>query len=200
MDFEFESIGEIASSISAYLGFLPKDETDWQARPLGDERTQREIVTARLLEYRGEAMRLLPNYIRIPAAPADGLSLDKAKLDLHHLADCCRAYVQAHAGETVGGQKDYPLKFDPLAVEEDAVLSPRNLAEKWGILPLLGALQSRLKRFRESNPSGNGTHWIEINDAKPREAKFWFRVRYVRPILDTLKATSERPAKNLLPR
>ena len=88
----------------------------------------------------------------------------------------------------------------PIDVDDDATLSPKNLAVKWGISHKLGALQSRLKRFRESNPAGNGTLWIEITDAAPRDAKFWFRVRYVRPIMDALKTTSERRARKLLTR
>lgn len=87
----------------------------------------------------------------------------------------------------------------PVDIDDDATLSPKKLAEKWSILPLFGRLQSRLKRWRQENPAGNGTAWIEVADAKPREAKYLFRVGSVRHILDDLKTTGERRAKIILP-
>ncbi len=53
------------------------------------------------------------------------------------------------------------------------------------------ALRKRLDRFREHKLDG----WKERDDRRPREAKYIYQLRAVRPIIDELCASSQRPAK-----
>jgi hypothetical protein len=98
------------------------------------------------------------------------------------------------------GELPAPAKpIDPAnEVDDDSVLSPKQLAERWGILSKIGALQSRLKRWREQTPDGNGTIWVEVADPKPRDPRYLYRVGPIRSMLDNLKTTSERRAKRTL--
>lgn len=54
------------------------------------------------------------------------------------------------------------------------------------------ALRKRLDRYRTSNLDG----WKENEDRRPREPKYLYQLKRVRPIIeDLLRASSERPAK-----
>jgi hypothetical protein len=82
------------------------------------------------------------------------------------------------------------------ALDDDSMLSPREMAEKWGVLSRIVAVQSALKRWREQNPNGSGTIWAGINDPKPRQPKYFYRVGPARPVMDRIKngqpTTSEK--------
>ncbi len=58
------------------------------------------------------------------------------------------------------------------------------------------ALRKRLNRYREHNDTG----WKENEDRRPRESKYHYRLRDVRHIIDSLRASNERPAKQNLAR
>jgi len=58
------------------------------------------------------------------------------------------------------------------------------------------ALRKRLNRYREHNDIG----WKENEDRRPRESKYHYRLRDVRQIIDSLRASNERPAKQNLAR
>lgn len=71
---------------------------------------------------------------------------------------------------------------------ENAMLSPAHLLKMFGLPDTkLNALNKRLQRFREANHAG----WIEDSNASSREARYLFRIGTVRPILETLQATSD---------
>ena len=53
------------------------------------------------------------------------------------------------------------------------------------------ALRKRLDRFREHKLDG----WKERDDRRPREGKYLYQLRAVRPIIEELCASSQRPAK-----
>lgn len=53
------------------------------------------------------------------------------------------------------------------------------------------ALRKRLDRFREHKLDG----WKERDDRRPRESKYLYELRAVRPIIEELRASSQRPAK-----
>jgi hypothetical protein len=168
----FRLFGRLAERACIYLG-----KTGW----VNPEPAWMTIVVGYLKKEHPE----LVGKSELFGIPMEGLTVNAF--------DASAKAIDAASGGGTGDAK-------AVDVDDDATLSPKNLADKWGIPDKLNSLQSRLRRFRESNPAGNGTIWIEITDAKPREAKFWFRVRHVRPILDALKTTSERRAKIILPR
>jgi len=53
------------------------------------------------------------------------------------------------------------------------------------------ALRKRLDRFRERNMDG----WKENPDRRPREAKYLYRLKDVKGVIQELRASSQRPAK-----
>jgi hypothetical protein len=78
---------------------------------------------------------------------------------------------------------------EPSSVDDDTHLPPRKLAELFGVPQ--GALESRLKRWRETAGSG----WIENPDRTSRAAKYIYRFGSIRPILTAMKSTGERRTK-----
>lgn len=79
------------------------------------------------------------------------------------------------------------------ATADDSFLSPRKLAEIFGVPA--DALRSRLNRWRRRNHTG----WIEVEERGSREPRYLYRVGAIRHIIDALRetseATSKRPAK-----
>jgi hypothetical protein len=75
------------------------------------------------------------------------------------------------------------------ALDEHAWYRYNRLAEAFGVSK--GALRKRLDRFREKNMNG----WKENEDRRPREPRYFYQLKYVRGIIEDLRASSERPAK-----
>jgi hypothetical protein len=118
---------------------------------------------------------------------------------LHHIRQ--RMDDLIHDAETLAGLIDPPgsgseraeTETPKPAIDDDARLGPGKLAELFGVGS--GALQKRLERWRADNPNESGKGWIEVPDRKPREPQYLYRVGSVRPIIDAMKASSERRAK-----
>jgi hypothetical protein len=53
------------------------------------------------------------------------------------------------------------------------------------------ALRKRLDRYRSRNMNG----WKENEDRRPREPRYLYQLRVVRPIIEEFRASSQRPAK-----
>lgn len=53
------------------------------------------------------------------------------------------------------------------------------------------ALRKRLDRYRSRNMNG----WKENEDRRPREPRYLYQLRAVRPIIEEFRASSQRPAK-----
>ncbi|MCH7720176.1 MAG: hypothetical protein IH988_04190 [Planctomycetes bacterium] len=73
----------------------------------------------------------------------------------------------------------------PAAVDDEARLSPAELAERFDVPQ--DALRQRLDEWRKTNDQG----WHEITDRKPRESKYMYRLESVRHIIKQMKATSQ---------
>lgn len=75
-------------------------------------------------------------------------------------------------------------------LDDNAWYTYDHLAEVLGVGG--DALRKRLDRYRRSNLDG----WKENEDRRPREPKYLYQLKRVRPIIDDLlRASSERPAK-----
>lgn len=73
--------------------------------------------------------------------------------------------------------------------DDQAWYSPAGLAAAFGLRP--EALRKRLDRYRKRNLNG----WKQNEDPRPREARYLYRPKDVKAIIDDLRASSERPAK-----
>jgi len=78
----------------------------------------------------------------------------------------------------------------PKTLDENAWYTPDHLAQIFNVGK--HALRKRLERFRKRSLDG----WKENEDRRPREPKYLYQLKMVRPIIDELlRASSERPAK-----
>jgi len=75
------------------------------------------------------------------------------------------------------------------ALDEKAWYTHDRLAEIYGVGK--DALRKRLDRYRSHNLNG----WKVNEDRRPREPKFLYELRSVRPIIEEFRASSQRPAK-----
>ena len=73
--------------------------------------------------------------------------------------------------------------------DPEAWYSPSRLAEIFHVNA--DALRQRLNRYRARNDAG----WKENEDRRPRESKYHYRLKDVRHIIESMRASSERPAK-----
>lgn len=89
-------------------------------------------------------------------------------------------------GGTPETRRDVPR--EP-AITDESYLSPARLAESFGTPA--DALRKRLDRWRLMNDKG----WKEVSNPGPREPRYLYRVGSIRPIIQELKASSERPAR-----
>jgi transposase-like protein len=87
------------------------------------------------------------------------------------------------------GPTPAPRTSPDAALDEHAWYRYDRLAQAFGVSK--GALRKRLDRFREKNLNG----WKENEDRRPREPRYFYQLKYVRPVLQDLRASSERPAK-----
>jgi hypothetical protein len=76
-----------------------------------------------------------------------------------------------------------------VALDEQAWYTHDRLAPAFNVGK--DALRKRLDRYREHNMNG----WKENDDRRPREAKYLYRLRDVKGIIQELRASSQRPAK-----
>jgi hypothetical protein len=76
-------------------------------------------------------------------------------------------------------------------VDDLAMLSPAQLAERFGIPEKTQALKKRLERLRKTNQNC----FTEIADRGPKDPQFLYRVRDVRPVIEALKASREASRK-----
>jgi len=91
------------------------------------------------------------------------------------------APLEDAAGETLSS---------PKMLDENAWYTPDHLARVSNVGK--EALRKRLERFRKRSLDG----WKENEDRRPREPKYLYQLKMVRPIIDELlRASSERPAK-----
>jgi DNA-directed RNA polymerase subunit RPC12/RpoP len=75
------------------------------------------------------------------------------------------------------------------AVDDHAWYTHDRLAEIFGVGK--EALRKRLDRYRGRNMDG----WKENEDRRPREPRYLYQLRAVRPIIEEFRASSQRPAK-----
>ena len=88
---------------------------------------------------------------------------------------------EAAVGETLSS---------PKTLDENAWYTPDHLARVFNVGQ--ESLRKRLERFRKRSLDG----WKENEDRRPREPKYLYQLRMIRPIIDELlRASSERPAK-----
>lgn len=64
-----------------------------------------------------------------------------------------------------------------------------DLAKRFGVPA--DNLRQRLKRWMKTHDDG----WKEVNDRRPREPKYLYKVSAVMHIIEELQASGERPAK-----
>ena len=81
-------------------------------------------------------------------------------------------------------------ELDIPSPDEDSHLSPARLAELFGLPP--DPLRKRLARWRAGHDEG----WIENSNRKTREAQFLYRVGSIRPVLEDMMRSAERPASD----
>jgi hypothetical protein len=118
----------------------------------------------------------------VKQSPPSKQTMDAALLAILEV----RNAMASDVGEPRGGSS-------PVELDDDAALSPAGIAKKFD-LPI-GALRSRLKRFRQEHPDGGGKLWIENSEAKSREPKYLHFLRPIQSIIESIKSTSTRPAK-----
>ncbi|NUQ10078.1 MAG: hypothetical protein HUU24_13565 [Phycisphaerae bacterium] len=75
-------------------------------------------------------------------------------------------------------------KGNPENLHDAAFLSPRALADAFGIPNKADALRTRLNRWRKTNHNG----WVENADRSGTEPKFTYHVGAVRHIVEALKS------------
>jgi hypothetical protein len=94
-------------------------------------------------------------------------------------------------GSPETGPREPPSSSTPsdVAPDEKAWYTYDRLAEIFNLDK--EALRKRLDRYRENRIDG----WQENQDHGPREAKYLYRLRDVKGIIQELRASSQRPAK-----
>jgi len=82
-----------------------------------------------------------------------------------------------------------PAGNSALPVDDSAWYTHAALANAFGVDS--EALRKRLDRYRKNNLDG----WEKKQDSRPREAKYLYKMAAVRPLIEDLRASGERPAK-----
>lgn len=100
--------------------------------------------------------------------------------------------------EIAGGSDAAALEGSPtpstpegMTLDPEGFYSYDRLAEAYGI-PSKDALRKRLDRYRQQNFDGG---WKEVQDRRSREARFLYRHKAVKHILEELQSSAKRPAK-----
>jgi len=87
--------------------------------------------------------------------------------------------------QTAGGDKRAGAGCAPSPVDDNAFLSPAQLAERFKISDRLEALKKRLARLRKTDLNC----FIEVSERGPHDAQFLYRVGTARPIIEDLRTS-----------
>lgn len=168
------------------------------AKPLDDvfsPGTERESVEIRL--KLGEAQSVVTG-LRVSLKMVS-CSMDSEVERMRFLAQWCgttinrlRAVVAQRATATAGPA---PAAMNGSAGDDEGMFTVSDLARRFGVDQ--ETLRKRLDRWRGKNQGS--ADWAQDSDAQSREARYLYRCRAVRPIIDDLRAsdetTGERPTK-----